>query len=102
MTKVNNMLTETLMACPAERISRGQISLGTNHPNGPQDHAKAATYVQIKNNIKLASNLDKVPSPVTPNFRPIMMPTAIYIWNKHICMQIKNNKKIYDNNLLIM
>jgi hypothetical protein len=43
MKKVKNMLTETLMACPADLISRGQISLGTNHPNGPQDQANAAT-----------------------------------------------------------
>ena len=43
MTKVKNMLTETLMACPADLISRGQISLGTSHPSGPQDQANAAT-----------------------------------------------------------
>ena len=43
MTNVNNMLTDTLMAWPADRISRGQISLGTNQPNGPQDQANAAT-----------------------------------------------------------
>ena len=75
--KVNNMLTETFTAWPADRISRGQISLGINHPNGPQDHANAATYAHIKNNIKLASNEDYVPIPLTPNFKPIMMPIAI-------------------------
>ena len=41
--KVNNMLTETAILCAADRISSGKISLGTNHPRGPHDHAKAAT-----------------------------------------------------------
>ena len=78
MAKVKIMFTATLMACPADRISRGQISLGTNHPNGPQDHANAATYAQIKNKRTFASVLDKSPSPLTPNFTAIMAPTAIY------------------------
>lgn len=43
MIKVKNMLTDTFMLCPADRISRGEISLGTSHPNGPQDHANAET-----------------------------------------------------------
>lgn len=43
MTKVTNMFTDTLMLCPADLISSGKISLGTNHPNGPHDHAKPET-----------------------------------------------------------
>ena len=43
MTKVKIMLTETLTLCAADRTSSGKISLGTNHPKGPQDHANPAT-----------------------------------------------------------
>ena len=77
MMKVNNMLTETLIAWPADRISNGQISLGTNQPSGPHDHANAATYKQINAKSRLASTLEKDPSPVTPKFAPISAPTAI-------------------------
>ncbi|KAM1247917.1 hypothetical protein TB2_043925 [Malus domestica] len=72
------MFTETLMACPTDRISRGQISLGTNYPNAPQDHANAATYAQIENKIRLASVFVKDPTPLSPNFMPIITPTATY------------------------
>ena len=41
--KVNVMLNITFKACPAGRVSKGKISLGTNQPKGPHDHAKAAT-----------------------------------------------------------
>ena len=75
--KVKSMLTETFVAWPADRISRGHISLGTSQPKGPHDHAKAATYAQIKNKMKSASNLDNTPVPSIPNFHPIMPPTAI-------------------------
>merc|ERR1712232_825333 len=78
MKKVKNMVTDTLMACPADRISKGQISLGTNHPSGPHDHANAATYPQIRNNTRLASWLVRVPTPLTPNFSPIISPTPIW------------------------
>lgn len=83
MMKVKNMLTETLIDCPADRISNGKISLGTNQPNGPQDHAKAATYKQINVNAMSPMPLEKVPSPFTPNTDPTMHPTAIYIVKFH-------------------
>jgi len=77
MRKVKNMLTETLMACPAGLISNGQISLGTNHPNGPHDHANPATYKHMKARIQSAVAGVKVPDPVVPNFIPIKVPTTI-------------------------
>ena len=43
MTKVKIKLVATVILWPADRVSRGKISLGTNHPRGPHDHAKAAT-----------------------------------------------------------
>ena len=82
MMKVKNMLIETLMDCPADRISRGKISLGTNHPNGPHDHANAATYKHINSNARLPKPFEKDPSPDTPNATAIMAPTPIYIENK--------------------
>lgn len=77
MRKVKNMLTETLTACPAGLISNGQISLGTNQPNGPHDHANPATYTHMKTRIQSAVAGVKVPVPVVPNFKPINEPTRI-------------------------
>ncbi|KAH0452645.1 hypothetical protein IEQ34_019944 [Dendrobium chrysotoxum] len=42
------MFIDTLMLWPADLISNGKISDGTSHPSGPQDHAKADTYTQMK------------------------------------------------------
>ena len=50
-------LTATVILCPADRISKGKISLGTNHPSGPHDHANPVTYIQIKIIIKVADPL---------------------------------------------
>lgn len=47
--KVKIILTETLILWVAEWTSSGKISLGTNHPRGPHDHKKPATYTQMKN-----------------------------------------------------
>ena len=35
--KVNTKLTATVILCPADLISSGKISLGTNHANGPHE-----------------------------------------------------------------
>lgn len=78
MTNVQNMFTDTFIACPADRISSGQISLGTNQPNGPQDHANPATYTQIRaNRISASIPPDIDPSPLIPKFFHIRLPTAI-------------------------
>ena len=45
--KVNKRFTATVMLCPADRISKGNISLGIVHPSGPQDHPNATTKRQI-------------------------------------------------------
>lgn len=84
MRKVKNMLTETLTACPAGLISNGHISLGTNHPNGPHDHANPATYRHMKASTQSAVAGVKVPDPVVPNFAPIKLPTMIYKFNGSI------------------
>ncbi|MCI01535.1 hypothetical protein A2U01_0022562, partial [Trifolium medium] len=41
--KVNRRFTATVILCPADRTSNGNISLGTVHPRGPHDHPKART-----------------------------------------------------------
>ena len=51
---MNKKPTATVILCPADQISNGKISLGTNHPSGPHDHANPAAYTQIKIIIKLA------------------------------------------------
>lgn len=78
MKKVKSMLTETLMDWPADLISMGKISLGTSHPNGPHDHAKAATYKHMRIKAAFPMPLEKDPWPVTPNTLAIMAPTVIY------------------------
>lgn len=52
MIKVKRRFTATVMLCPAERVSSGNISLGTVHPRGPHDHPNAATKRQITTTTK--------------------------------------------------
>lgn len=74
---VNNMFTETFTLCAAERISKGKISLGTNQPRGPHDHAKPATYMQMNSTTTIAYHLGNSPgSPLTPNLAPIAAATT--------------------------
>ncbi|KAJ8450862.1 hypothetical protein Cgig2_032487 [Carnegiea gigantea] len=40
-------------------ISKGKISLGKSHPNGPHDHAKAETYMQMKSTTTMAYHWGK-------------------------------------------
>ncbi|CAD5197855.1 unnamed protein product, partial [Musa acuminata subsp. malaccensis] len=47
MAKVKKRFTETVMLCPADLVSSGNISLGTVQPSGPHDHPKAATKRQM-------------------------------------------------------
>ena len=71
---VKRRFTKTVMACPAERVSSGKISLGTVHPRGPQDHPNAARNKQIAATNNAEKPLD---SPLSPsNFRPKIIPTA--------------------------
>lgn len=78
MMNVKNMFTETLIDCPADRISIGITSLGTSQPKGPHDQANAATYTQMMATVMLPSPLLNVPRPSTPNTLAMMEPTAIY------------------------
>lgn len=47
ITKVKKRFTATVILCPADLVSRGNISLGTVQPSGPHDHPKPATKRQI-------------------------------------------------------
>lgn len=77
------MLTPTLILCPADLTSSGKISLGTNQPRGPHDHAKAATYMHMNVTTVIAYHFGKSPGfPFVPNFSAIA-----------IAMTICNNKK---------
>lgn len=78
MINVNNMFTETLILCAAERISSGNISLGTNQPNGPHDQANPATYMHMNSTTTIAYHLGKSPgSPLTPNFTAMKIATRV-------------------------
>ena len=82
MRKVNNKFTETTRPCPAERISIGKISLGTNQPSGPHDQAKPATKMQTKETTAAVSLLERTLVP--PNFNPKIMPTITYTSHNYI------------------
>ena len=73
--KMKRKLTATVILCPADRISNGKISLGTNHASGPHDHAKPDTYMQIKIIIKVAYPL-LIP-PWSPSWAAISPPIII-------------------------
>lgn len=72
MKKVKSMLTETVMLCPADRISKGKISLGTSQPSGPHEYANAFTNTHMKKTTRIAYHNGRGPGfPVVPNFRAI-------------------------------
>jgi len=73
--KVNRRFTATVIPCPADRISNGNISLGTVHPSGPHDHPKATTNRHITTTTKIENPFDNSWS--APNFTPKIMATTI-------------------------
>lgn len=48
MRKVKSMLMVTLMDWPADRVSKGWISEGINHPRGPKPHAWPAMKIHLQ------------------------------------------------------
>ncbi|KAK9149538.1 hypothetical protein Scep_008295 [Stephania cephalantha] len=74
MTNVKRRLTATVMLCPADLVSRGNISLGTVHPSGPHDHPNAATKRQIITTTRTEKPLES--SPFSSNFNAKIMATA--------------------------
>lgn len=73
--KVKKRLTATVMLCPAERVSNGNISLGTVQPSGPQDHPKPATKRQMTTTTRTEKPFESSLS--LPNLRPNIMVTII-------------------------
>ena len=56
--KVKRRFTHTVTLCPADLVSRGNVSLGINHPRGPHDHAKADTKMHTINTTTMAVALE--------------------------------------------
>lgn len=78
MANVNKRLTATVMPCPADLVSNGNISLGTVQPRGPHDHPKAKTNRQIT----ITTNTEK------PFERPWLLPSFIpKIMETTACLQ---------------
>ena len=71
---VKRRFTNTVMACPTERVFSGKFSLGIVHPRGPHGHPNATTNKQmvVTNNAKNPLDISLPP----PNFRPKIMPTS--------------------------
>jgi hypothetical protein len=76
---VNNKLMETTIACPPDRTSIGRISLGTNHPNGPHDHANPETNRHIITSTQVPYDAERTLAP--PNWVPKIQ--AITICKNH-------------------
>lgn len=73
---VKRRFTATVMLCPADRVSSGNISLGTVHPSGPHDHPKATTNKQITTTTSIEKLF--VSSWLFPNFSPRIKATTHY------------------------
>lgn len=73
--KVKKRFTATVMPCPADRISNGNISLGTVYPSRPHDHPNATTNRQITTTTKIEKSFDNSWS--VPNLTPRIMATMI-------------------------
>ncbi|KAI8021144.1 hypothetical protein LOK49_LG03G01318 [Camellia lanceoleosa] len=74
MRAVKIILTQTTILWPADLVSKGKSSLGTNHPSGPHDLPKPKTNMQI-------TMTRKMPIPFgigtpCPNFRANVMATT--------------------------
>lgn len=79
---VKIMFTQTTILCPADLVSRGKSSLGTNQPKGPQDLPKAKTNKQ-------RTTTRNMPIPFgsftpCPNFRARVIPVATCRSSKYI------------------
>jgi len=85
MMKVNSRFTATVMLCPAERVSNGNISLGTVQPSGPHDHPKAATKRQMNATTKIENSFESFSS--LPNLSPktIATITCLHCTRKTSC-----------------
>lgn len=74
ITNVKNRFTATVMLCPADRVSNGNISLGTVQPNGPHDHPNARTKRQITTTTNTEKVLDSSLS--LPSLSPNIIATT--------------------------
>jgi len=59
MTNVQSKLTHTAILCPADRVSRGKISLGISQLRGPHDHANADTKMHTITTTNTAKPFDR-------------------------------------------
>lgn len=80
---INNRFTETTILCPIDLTSNENISLGTNHPNGPHDHENPTTYMQIITNSKYAYPFEMLPSPEESNLMPKIIAIITYTFKQH-------------------
>jgi hypothetical protein len=62
MTKVKIRLVNTVIDCPADRVSMGWISDGMSHPRGPQDQAKLLMKMQMMTITMIEMPEDRLPS----------------------------------------
>ena len=84
ITKVKSMLTDTVTLCPIERVSSGNVSLGINHPRGPQDQAKDETKVQTITTTRIANPFERS---LVLSFSLNPRTIAITTWERNIWTQ---------------
>lgn len=88
ITNVKRRFTATVMLCPADLVSNGNISLGIVQPSGPHDHPKAKTNRQITITTKIENPFDS--SSLFPNFTPRIMATTTCLLKRKV-----NNQQIW-------
>lgn len=76
MTKVKIRLVNTVIDCPADRVSMGWISDGMSHPRGPHDQAKLLMKMQMMTITMIEMPEDRLPSGCWWNCTPRVMAVA--------------------------
>jgi len=77
ITKPNKKFTYTSMLNPADLVSSGKISLGSNHWHGPHAQHHPATNIHTNTTKMIANECDKRTSSCNPYQRIIAIATCI-------------------------
>lgn len=93
---VKKRLTQTTILWPADLVSSGKISLGTNHPRGPQAQPYAATKRQIditRSSAKLRGSSTPLPKLVASVLATIICTRFVQIDKKYFISELNSLKK---------
>jgi hypothetical protein len=69
---------DTFIACPADRMSTGNISPGITHPSGPHDHPNPAVCRHVNATTATAYGLAIASDPFFPTCAPMIHATPTF------------------------